>query len=306
MPETVFDIPRKLLAFAVRGQSWSTWLAELPALTSRLVDEWRLSVDGPSTHGECALVVPVRTSDDVPAVLKVGWPHEEAEHEHLAMRFWGGRGAARLLRADPHRSALLLERLHTRDLTTVPDVDACEAIADLYADLHRPASAEFRTLSSLCERWAPRLDAVASTSRLPRRFVQRAAALAREFAVDPDTDGTIIHTDLHYDNVLAADRRPWLAIDPKPLSGDPAYEIAPLLWNRWDEVQTSDNVRAGVRRRFYAVVDAAGLDEERAKAWVLLRMMVNAMWEIEDPSPPSDQKESWLTDSVTIVKAMED
>lgn len=306
MPKTVFDIPHKFLAFADRGEYWSTWLAELPALTSHLIDEWSLVVDGVSTHGECALVVPVRTSDDVPAVLKVGWPHEEAEHEHLALRFWDGKGAARLLRADPHRSALLLERLHTRDLTTVPDVEACEVIADLYADLHRPASAEFRTLSSLCERWAPRLDAIASTARLPRRFVNRAARLAREFAVDPATDGTIIHTDLHYDNVLASDRGPWLAIDPKPLSGDPAYEVAPLLWNRWDEVATSSNVRAAIRRRFEAVVDAAGLDEERAKGWVVLRMTVNAMWEIEDPSPPSDAMENWLTDSVTISKAMDD
>ena len=50
------------------------------------------------------------------------------------------------------------------------------------------------------------------------------------------------------------------------MNGDPHYEVAPMLWNRWDEL--TGNIRDGVRRRFYTLVDAAGLDEERARAWV--------------------------------------
>ena len=53
---------------------------------------------------------------------------------------------------------------------------------------------------------------------------------------DDASTGTMTHGDLHYANVLAADREPWLVIDPKPMSGDPHYEPAPLLWNRWDEL----------------------------------------------------------------------
>ena len=64
--------------------------------------------------------------------------------------------------------------------------------------------------------------------------------------------------------------------------------------------------RASIRSRFETVVDVAGLDEERAKAWVVVRMLVNAMWEIEDPSPQSDEKNGWLTDCITIAKAMDD
>ena len=300
------EIPTKLLAFADRGESWGTWIDGLPALAGRLIDEWALTVDGASMHGECALVVPVRTAEGAAAVLKVAWPHEEAAEEHLALRFWAGRGAVQLLRADPRRSALLLERLDPRDLTSIPVIEACEVVAALYADLHVPASPEFRTLSSLCERWAPRLAALSSDQRLSRRYVDRAAALARAFATDPATDGTIIHTDLHYDNVLSGDRKPWLVIDPKPLSGDPAFEIAPLLWNRWDEILATGNARNAIRHRFETVVDVAGLDEERASAWVVLRMMVNAMWEVEDPSPASDEKDGWFTDSVTISKAIDD
>jgi len=300
------DIPEKLRAFADRGDAWAGWIAALPGLAAELVAEWELRLDGASTHGECALVVPVRTPEDAAAVLKVGWPHEEAEHEHLALRLWDGRGAARLLRADPHRCAMLLERLSQQDLTSVPILEACEVIAGLYGKLHVPATPQFQTLSSLCQRWTPRLEALRTGSALPRRYVERAVALTRELGSDPSTDGTLVHTDFHYENVLAAERSPWLAIDPKPLSGDAAFEIAPLLWNRWDEALATGDVRRAIRDRFETVVDIAGLDEERAKAWVIVRMLVNAMWEIEDPSPESDGKDGWLTDAITIAKAMDD
>src|SRR5699024_8687571 len=111
---------------------------------------------------------------------------------------------------------------------------------------------------------------------LPRRLVEQAIGLAEDFVADPATDGTMIHGDLHYQNVLACDRAPWLAIDPKPVSGDPHYEPAPMLWNRCDELV--GDVREGLRRRFHTLVDDAELDEDRARDWVVVRMVHNAMW----------------------------
>jgi streptomycin 6-kinase len=108
--------------------------------------------------------------------------------------------------------------------------------------------------------------------------------------------------------VLAADREPWLAIDPKPVSGDPHYEVAPLLWNRWDEVLGSGDVRTAVRRRFHTVVDTAGLDEDRARDWVVVREVHNAMWTIRDARRagrrPDDADREWLTRCITIAKAV--
>ena len=71
------------------------------------------------------------------------------------------------------------------------------------------------------------------------------------------------------DGLMRVKRAPWLVISPKPLNGDPHYEIAPMLWHRWDEI--ADNVRFGVQRRFYALVDAAGFDEDRARGYVVCR-----------------------------------
>ena len=147
---------------------------------------------------------------------------------------------------------------------------------------------------------------------LPPRFVGQARSLALAFATDEATDGRLIHTDLHYANVLAnmlagaaGHGGEWSAIDPKPLSGDPHYEVAPLLWNRWAELD--GRVREGIRDRFFAVVDAAGLDEERARDWVVVRMLDLARQRLEDP--PSRGRRTptaeLLTMCVTIAKAVQ-
>ena len=117
-------------------------------------------------------------------------------------------------------------------------------------------------------------------------MVEQALHLGRALVGDPASTGVMVHGDLHDYNVLAAARRPWLVIDPKPMSGDPHYEPAPLLWNRWEEIADGD-ARAAVRRRFHAVVDAAGLDEERARDWVVVRMVHQRA--LDHPGRAADQ-----------------
>jgi streptomycin 6-kinase len=194
--------------------------------------------------------------------------------------------------------------LHPTDLASVGDLAACEIVAGLYPRLHVPAPPRLRPLTGYIARWTADLDAVPRNAPVPHRLVQQAVALGRDFLADPASVGVLIHSDLHYYNVLAGDREPWLAIDPKPLSGDPHYEIAPMLWNRWEEVVASGDVRTAVRRRFHTLVDAAGLDEARARDWVVVRMLHNAMWELEDH--PTDPDAEYLTTCIAIAKAVQD
>lgn len=295
-------LPPGVLAFAGRGPAWSAFVDSLPGLLRELVEEWQLVLDGDPLHGHCALVVPVRTAGGRPAALKLGLLEQESEHEHLALRHWAGRGAVLLLRADPRRGALLLERLHTEDLRDLWDLEACEVIAGLYGRLHVPAPPQLRRLTSYVGRWTASLAELPRNAPVPHRLVEQAVGLGRDFVSDTGSDGTMIHADLHYENVLAGDRERWLAIDPKPVSGDPHYELAPMLWNRWDEL--AGDVRGGVRRRFHTLVDVAGLDEHRARDWVVVRMMNNAMWELADAA--GSPREDYLTRCVTIAKAVQD
>ncbi|MEU4290285.1 aminoglycoside phosphotransferase family protein [Kribbella sp. NPDC026596] len=289
-----------------RGPDWADWLDRLPRLTRDLLEEWQLRVDGTSFYGNCALVVPVITADGQRAVLKVQFPHWEAETEHLALRAWGGNGAVQLLRADPRRFALLLERLEPRDLTTIDVVDACEIVGSTYKRLHVPAGPQYRTLSGELTRWLERFRQLPTSAPVPHRYVEQAISLSEDFVADPATDGRLIHTDLHYENMLAAEREPWLVIDPKPLSGDPHFEVAPLVWNRWDEVVAAGDLRFAVRQRFYTAIDAGGLDEERARDWVIVRQMLNVLWTLEDAGTDESLPQDWLTRNIAIVKAIQD
>ena len=283
-------------------EALARWRTEAPGLVAALCRDWELRVDGPAMAGETAAVVPVRTVDGGTAALKVGWPHEEAEHEHLALRTWAGNGTVRLLRADPRRWAMLLERADPgHDLHDVPVREACEVVAGLYARLHVPAIPQLTRLSAHAARWATALAGLRDRDVVPRRFVDQARGLARSFANDPATDGALLHTDLHYANVLAAEREPWLVIDPKPISGDPAYEVAPMLWNRWDEAVADNDPRGATLERMFTLVDGGGLDEDRVRAWVTVRMMVNAQWALTSGGDPA----AWLTKAVTLVKAVQ-
>ena len=286
---------------ATRGPQWERWVAELPSTVRLLVEQWRLRPDGEPTHGQCSLVLPVRTSEGAAAVLKIGFPDEQSEHEHLVLQRWGGEGAVRLLSADPHHRGLLLERLGADDLGVVSEAQACGVVADLYRRIHVPAMPQLRPLSFSIGRWTTELAALARNAPIPRRLVEQAIALGTDLAADRTVADRVIHTDLHYANVLAGEREPWLVIDPKPVNGDPHYEIAPMLWNRWDEI--AGDIRGGVRRRFWMLVDGAGFDEDRARGWVIVRMVHNAMWALQDGSQTDP---TWLTRCIAVAKAVGD
>lgn len=291
---------------ADRGPQWAAWVDSLPATVRLLAERWRVRPDGEPTHGHCSLVLPVRTAEGAAAMLKVGFPDEESEHEHLALQRWGGDGAVRLFSADPHHRGLLLERLGSDDLTAVSEAQACSVVADLYRRIHIPAMPQLRPLSFSIDRWTAELAALARSAPIPRRLVEQAIALGTDLIADHAVAARVIHTDLHYGNVLAAgasagDRQPWRVIDPKPVNGDPHYEVAPMLWNRWEEIAA--DVRSGVRRRFWMLIDATGFDEDRARGWVIVRMMHNAMWALEN-GPQGDQ--GWLTRCVAVAKAVGD
>jgi streptomycin 6-kinase len=112
-------------------------------------------------------------------------------------------------------------------------------------------------------------------------------ALARRLAdqmseVLPEPGDRLLHWDLHYDNVLAAQRQPWLVIDPKPLAGDPAFDLFPVLWNGWDDLVATGNVAQAIRDRLDLMLEVTGIDRDRALAWTAGRILQNILWFTED------------------------
>ncbi|WUB63605.1 aminoglycoside phosphotransferase family protein [Streptomyces sp. NBC_00582] len=280
----MIDIPGALVTEQVKihGEAGRAFVAGLPDLAAGFLRRWGLRIDGPPMHGLCALVLPVRAADGTPAVLKLQLLDEETAGEPVALRVWNGDHAVRLLRHDEPTGTLLLERLAAhRPLSRVEDArTAVRVIAGLLARLTSvPAPPGLRKLGRVARSLLERTPG--ALARIPepdgRRLTADCAAAVREVAAEPGN--RLLHWDLHYDNVLAADRAPWLAIDPKPLAGDPGFELWPALINRFDPDD--------VRRRFDTMTGVMGLDRDRARAWTLGRLLQNTLWRTEDGTPPS-------------------
>lgn len=279
-------VPSALAASHARyyGEAGRAWVAELPRLASGYLERWQLGLDGRPTSGAVALILPVRRADGTPAVLKLQPINEETAGEPAALRAWDGQGAVRLLEHDPATGAMLIERLDpNRSLSSIPDdLRALRILSELLARLVSvPAPAGIRRLGDIAERMLERVPA--ALSRLPRvedRLLVRSCATAMAEQL-PVTADRLLHWDLHYDNVLAGAREPWLAIDPKPLSGDPGFELFPALWNRWEEVTATGNVARAVRRRFDLMVGVLGIQPQPAAAWTLGRVLQNVLWDVE-------------------------
>ncbi|MFG2724546.1 aminoglycoside phosphotransferase family protein [Streptomyces canus] len=279
----VIDIPEELAAAQelYNGDKGREFIAVLPTLTEDFLERWELRPDGSPMHGVTALVLPVvRRADGTPAVLKLQLLDEESAGEPVALRLWDGDGAVRLLDHDPVTHTMLLERLDSDHmLSTLPGTrDAVLVIAGLLAHLTAgPAPAGMRRLGDIARAMLDRTPE--ALKRIPdpevRRTVADCAAAVREVVDEPGD--RLLHWDLHDENVLASERAPWLAIDPKPLAGDPGFELWPALDNRFDADE--------ITWRFDAMTDVLGLDRARARAWTLGRLLQNSLWDIEDGRP---------------------
>jgi len=221
-------VPAKLQRLA-NYPTGPTWLGQLPQLLSNLGKQWGLEMGDPYEGSNVSYVCPAVCAGRQ-VVLKVQWPQEECEHEADALRVWNGDGAVKPLAHDIARSALLLEHCSPgTPLSESEKTDQLSVLIDLLPRLWKPAGAPFRTLAREAEAWRATLVADWKVAKQPfgRRFVDAAS----DYLVNlPARQGArvLIHEDLHGENALAAQRAPWLAIDPEPLLGEREFALAPI------------------------------------------------------------------------------
>ncbi|MEV5572865.1 aminoglycoside phosphotransferase family protein [Spirillospora sp. NPDC052269] len=276
----MIEVPQALAdgTVAREGEPGSRWLAELPLIVDELLARWDCVPDGEVTHGAVAVIVPVLAPDG-PAVLKVSFPHPGNVHEPDAFAAWAGRGAVRLHERDDARFGLLLERASSSTLASLEDDEQIIRIAGrIGRRLAVPAPPHLPRLRDQAPAWADQLrkDAEQLPHNLPDRIVDVAIATAEGLGgTQPDT---LVHGDLHARNILRADREPWLAIDPKGLAGDPAYDVGALLKSRaLSLLQADDHVRA-FDRALDVFAESAELDRDRVQRWAQLHAVQAAFW----------------------------
>jgi streptomycin 6-kinase len=248
------------------------WLRGLPDLAEACAADWGLTLDEPFGSAYASLAVPAVTADGTRVVLKLNPADRESDHEADALAVWDGDAAARLLAHDPARRALLIERLDPGDpLWTVPDEDEANRIAaGLLRRLWRPPPEHhpFRRLADDAAWWAgylvPRFEALGRP--FERSLLDRAVRSAAELSARPP-DEVVLHQDLHGGNILRAGREPWLVIDPKPLVGERAFDLASLLRDRRSDLARDPWPSRRLRRRLDMLSSEVGVDRERARGW---------------------------------------
>jgi streptomycin 6-kinase len=227
-------------------------LAPLERIAREVADEWGVQLGEPFPLARYSYVAPA--GDE--AVLKVTpTEDDESDEEADALVLWAGDGAVRLLRRDPARRALLVERAQPgEDIARLEEEEATEIAVATGLRLWRRAAEPFRWIGDHVPRW---LDNAAGHALVP---------LARELYASLEAGReTLVHGDFHHHNILRSERGP-LAIDPKPMLGEPEYDVPSFLWN-----PISYRMRRDVTERRLAAFAAAGLDEERMRKWTVIR-----------------------------------
>jgi streptomycin 6-kinase len=246
------------------------WLARLPDAIRDLQQRWGLTLGPPvdSDDVSCAWVAPATRVTGPTVVLKLGMPHMEADHEIDGLRFWDGDPTVRLLDADADRGAMLLERCEPgTSLRSLTEPDQDVVIATLLRRLWRipPTPHRFRPLSEMLKNWSAEALANATSSvKHDIGLIQEGVRLFDELAAPRSTD-RLLATDLHAGNVLRAGREPWLAIDPKPFIGDPAYDVTQHLLN------CQSRLASDPHQTIDRVSDLAGVDRVRVRLWLFAR-----------------------------------
>jgi streptomycin 6-kinase len=232
-------------------------LESLARAAHEVANEWNLTLEQPYARSNYSYVAPVNAD----AVLKVrAADDDESDEEADALALWDGDGAPRLVRSDRERRAILIERaMPGNDIAGLSEEEATSIAVQVALRLWRPAGQPFRWIGDHVPKWLAEAERSGQDEG-------KLIPLARELyeSLVPGRSA-LVHGDLHHHNILDAGDR-FVAIDPKPMLGEPEFDVPPFLWNPIPYEMT-----AGVTRRRLAAFAAAGLNEERMHAWAVIR-----------------------------------
>jgi streptomycin 6-kinase len=272
----MIEVPEELRTAMVywHGPAGATWIERLPAVVEGLERKFGVRCERVLEGGAVSLVADVRCDDGSPAVLKVAYRDSENNTEPDALRLLGGRRVVRLLAYDRESHGMLLERLEpgTPLLAVVPDEEAAnEVAAELLPDIWvtPPRRPRFPSLDRIASHVADRLPmrvAIAPDPRA-RALLGRARSDLRELAKSQPRR-VLLHRDYHRLNVLQHGDG-WRIIDPKPVVGDPAFDLGCLIRDDPDAVLAEAYPARRLARRVDQLCEALAVDRERALGWAV-------------------------------------
>ena len=256
------------------GQAGREWLEALPRIVEQLCQHWQLVINGKVMNGYAGLAIPVQREREQ-CILKVYWRDKETDTAPLALKIWNGRGAVKVLAHEPEPGAVLLERLDPKhSLETIEISEAVIIAGRLLRRLAIPAPEHMPSVTEM---------AAGMVYAMPQRWEQYGRPFSGQLLdkvyewteqLGPESDKLMTDYDLHYTDILAGQREPWLMIDPKAIAGDPEFSLAQLLWSRLEDMEA----KQGLEYHFRVLVEAAELNYELARRWTIIRCADYWLW----------------------------
>lgn len=285
----MFTIPEYFADFMVKlaGEEGQAWLERLPGILAACEERWGVKIGEPVGNLSFNYVAPaVRQADGMGAMVKVGLT-DEFPSQPEALRHFGRHGMVQLLAYDEQDEAMLMERLKPgMSLRTVEDDEvAISAAAEVMRKLWKPLPAEhvpFPTVADWGKGFARlRRQYNGGAGPFPSAIFDRAERLYAELCASMAAP-VLLHGDLHQDNILAAEREPWLAVDPKGVIGEPVYETGALLRNFWPDILSVANPKTLMARRIDQLAAELGFERERIHNWAFAQAVLSVIWNVED------------------------
>lgn len=279
---------RRLSAGSAQATEVSAWLDRLTGIATDVERRWSLTPGQPFARLSYNYVVPVACADGTPAVLKLSFPGDkEFRTEAVALRIFDGRGVVWMLRLDLEGGAMLLERCEPGSTLArvTDDGEATSAAAGVLRRLWRPVGGGPEHPFPRVSDWARGFERLrrrygGGTGPMPATLVGEAEGTF-EGLLRTQAGPVLLHGDFHHDNVLSSRREGWLAVDPKGVVGEPAYDAATLLREPPDLIRAPD-ARRKIEQRLHQLSEELAFPRERLRGWAFAQAVLAAFWGLED------------------------
>ena len=296
-------------AAIARYPTLASWDADASTIVATMLARWHLTPGTAFVGGISGAVLAVETADGSPAILKVGYPHSEAIWEAVGLASFPPGTAPRILDQDAWTWSMLLEPI-------VPGLPLAQAPLSASEALRIGGTLQARLSEGSIPAGVPTLSTAMGTyvtrarerlpGQLPALRAMGVADLVRD-AIDTleslaasRVDLRLIHGDFNPGNILQGDGDRWFAVDPKPLAGDPAFDLWPLVSQTGHPFESHDP--AGVLAEHLRLAcSAAGVDNDRAANWSYARAGLNVSWYLADGAPAQAAQESVALRAWAIV-----
>lgn len=270
------------------GDTGASWLEKLPDLVVFFQEKWKLKDLRLSPHLSHNLIL-FAIQGGVPVVLKLSLPGKDFEQEVRVLKIFGGQGVVKLLDFDLKNGGMLQEAVlpgtHLKKLFPDEEEQTISIAVGLMRQIHAvKLDAEASNLPKI-ESWLASLHA--NYPDIPNELMMRARSLASDL-IKSQGAPVLLHGDLHHDNILK-NKDDWMAIDPKGVIGEPAYEVGAFIRNPLPELFENKHIKEIISKRFDCFSALLGVDRQRLINWSFVQAVLAACWACEDNMPERKQ-----------------